>query len=356
MGATGVVGVRFDHLIGESLTSVEETLRAAGVTFAVAEGGDSLVSYRQIEFEDDGFAYRVELDPYADHVRRIHAMRTLADLDDGLHLVRQHASRAGRPAELRLLATASTRSESFGWVWHDGARLDIDVGRSKDEPWRARIHVQWLPAPQRPQLDLDAARGLVSQVRSRLAGTRSANGGRGAAVASWVDLLGWRLASLERFLDAVATTTPEATISRAGLDELVEHATWLAQHHELFDQPDDWRDVLVVTEALDGLDRQQLGWRSNEVREGDRRVRHVVGPFATGVHRVLCTVDELYSLRDDLPIHEVTIDRMPIEPSYKLRPQTIVASLGDVSARFEVFFSDDELVARLLVAARARRA
>jgi len=342
-----------------SFKDAQAALHRAGVTFEMGEWHGGYGGGSRIAFSENDFKYSIEFDDY-NRAFRIFAHRPdLPDLGIGLDMVRQLAGSRGCPAEMRVVTEALEHRESFAWQW-DGrtGSLTFSLDRTGDQPWHARIICDDHPGLRGPaHLSFAEARVQADEIRARLARVVVPGGERGAAVARWTEVIGWRFTAVERFVEAVAATARDAPISIVTFGQLADHARWVEQHEQLFEHADDWRDALVVAPAGDRNDHfepPQLGWRVKYAREGERQVRLVAGPFATGVHRVLRPADELYPLRGDLPTDLVAITVLPKEHSYKLKPDVVVASLEGVTAQLSGG-RDVDLIARHLVAARARR-
>jgi hypothetical protein len=351
--------VRTDVVIGMTFEEAQDALRRAGVAFETGLwSSSSYGSFSKIEYTEGGFRYAIEFDDW-DRVYRIFGLGgDLPDLAAGQARVQEVARVRGAPTLLRVVTTTNGRGESFDWVWDGrGDSLTVSLSRRDGEAWQARLHGDGYQAFAPDRLSLADARVRADEIRGRLGRTVQVGGDRGAAVARWTELVAWRLSVVDRFLEVAAKSAPGAPISTVTFVELAAHSAWLEHNDRLFSEPDDWRGALVVLSSRDHRDEiegSHLGWHVDGAIEGERAVRIVAGPFATGVYRVLIGAEEIYPVRGDLPLDQVTFSTT-IEPQHehsrKMPTHVVRASLGSVVAELTGY--NIERVARYLVAARA---
>jgi hypothetical protein len=341
--------------LGMADAEVRARLDAAGVVYKAQTFGQPPLHVTGFSFEREGHRCVVIVDVPSDSVRWLAWTRVLADLDAGLEVVRERIADWGRPAYVHGFAPMTKRLEVVTWHWAD--RM-VTVLRSADRPWTARVS-RGIERPQEPD-EGEGERITLADVRAAAAAVRVTLDAAELSDANldvWRERIDWRVAALERFADGVAATSPDAEILSMSLSDLPEHAGWLARHRELFDQPDDWRAALVVTAGnRDDFEADHLGWTVEFAvigeGEGKRTLRCIRGPFATGVHRVARPVEELYPLRDDLPVERVHLTALPPVPDNGVMLDQVEASLDGMSVRVAGFAPSLERLARLLVAAR----
>jgi hypothetical protein len=333
--------------------TLEQVQAAAPAPIDIKRFSDEIASeFVFVEFWDDGWNHNVHLDGH-DAVDHLWATRPLESFQHTLELLEELVTQHGPPSHVR----KHDDEEKYEWEWTAEQHTTVVVTREGDG-WFVRIdrHRERFPSPF-PPIDMAVAREIVAAVGVHLGNVTIGDGPRGAAVARWRDDIAARRDRLEQFLDVVAIVTSQAPIFRAGIMELLEQASWLAQHDQLFAEPEDWCNALVVHHEYH-FNRNHLGWRVTSANERDRYVFFLEGPFAAGIVRVFRAVDELYPIRDDVSLEgvEVTVR----EPTYredgfeKMKPHLARAWFRgthvDVSGG-----PDLDRIARLLVFARASK-
>jgi hypothetical protein len=198
--------------------------------------------------------------------------------------------------------------------WTTPERIIVLSISDGDADAHLRFDVQ-AERPRTPHVVVALYQARLREVARLIEEAPAASGERGLAVTRLRDQLRSRYAVLAKYVEMVASATPQASLCGDSLERLANHAVMLVAHERLFTDDDDWRDALVIVDDADVRfdDPLSFGWQVSWAGLGisgpfdpDRRVvRLVEGPFAYGIHRVFRAPHELHAIRDGWPVGEV---------------------------------------------------
>jgi hypothetical protein len=263
--------------------------------------------------------------------------------------VRELAAERGEPQAVHLWEDGLRADYSWSWV-RDGKQWAAQLTRD-GATITARFGVEWADNFRRPTITATEARRRLNDMREQLSTVRFDDNERGAAIRCWSATIQRELASLERFLDLLARTTPTASVSEHVFARLRAPITYLVENEARFRREDDWKDALVVDPRDSQLAWSWLGWTYDSATEGDSVIQLVRGPFAAGVFRER-GAREVYAVGAAPHPSEVELTplmRAPLSRPHKLLPDEVLATLGGRTARLSGFDPDLSIIARLLM-------